>query len=127
MQNLKKNSRSQSRVRYCQQIIFVTLNGFKKKGAPPCSEQTISKWIECQSKSHEKYIPFLHTSYKNCKIQQPDLLFLFVLLAFTSAGIIFYKYLELHLKIPEKKAGSYHSCLSTFQKSKSDINLSMKY
>ena len=40
---------------------------------------------------------------KNCKRQPPDLLFLFVLLAFTSAGIIFHKFLELHSKISEKK------------------------
>ena len=39
---------------------------------------------------------------KNCKIQPPDLLFIFGLLGFTSAGIIFHKFLELHLKISEK-------------------------
>ena len=39
---------------------------------------------------------------KNCKIQPPDLLFLYGLLAFSSAGIIFHKFLELHSKISEK-------------------------
>ena len=39
---------------------------------------------------------------KICKIQSLDLLFLF-LLAFTSADIIFHKFLELHSKLSEKK------------------------
>ena len=39
---------------------------------------------------------------KNCKIQPPDLLFLYGLLAFTSAGIIFHKFLELLSKISDK-------------------------
>ena len=57
-----------------------------------------------QPKSNEKYIPFLHcissfvgTSYKNFEIQPPNLfLFFLFLLAFTSAGINFLKFLELH-------------------------------
>ena len=39
---------------------------------------------------------------KNFKVQPPDLLFLFGLLAFTSAGIIFHKFLELLSKISDK-------------------------
>ena len=41
---------------------------------------------------------------KICKIQPPHLLFLvvFVLLAFTSADIIFHKFLELHSTLSEK-------------------------
>ena len=39
---------------------------------------------------------------KICKIQPPDLLFLVVLLAFTSVEIIFYKFLELHSTLSKK-------------------------
>ena len=39
---------------------------------------------------------------KNFKVQPPDLLFLFGLLAFTSVGIIFHKFLELLSKISDK-------------------------
>ena len=45
-----------------------------------------------------RYINILLT--KNCKMQPPDILFLFVLLAFTLAGIIFHK--KLQSKISEK-------------------------
>ena len=40
-------------------------------------EWTISRWIEYQPKSYERYIPFLHciSSFEGtCKIQPPDLL-----------------------------------------------------
>ena len=40
---------------------------------------------------------------KICKINPLDLLFLIVLLAFTSADIIFHKFLELHSTLSEKK------------------------
>ena len=41
---------------------------------------------------------------KICKMQPPDLLFLvvFILLAFTSADIIFHKFLEFHSTLSEK-------------------------
>ena len=39
---------------------------------------------------------------KVCKIQPPDCLFLLFLLAFTSAGIIFHKSLELYSTVSEK-------------------------
>ena len=50
------------------------------------------------------YIVFqvLNVLIKVCKLQPPNLVFLFVLLAFTSTGIIFLKFLELHSKISEK-------------------------
>ena len=38
-----------------------------------------------------------------CKIQSLDLLFLVFLLAFTSADIIFQKFLELHSTLSEKR------------------------
>ena len=38
-----------------------------------------------------------------CKIEPPDLLFLIVFLAFTSADIIFHKFLELHSVLSVKK------------------------
>ena len=41
-----------------------------------------------------------------CKIQPQNLLFLVVLLAFTSANIIFHKYLELHSTLSEKRFSS---------------------
>ena len=60
----------------------------------------ISKWIEYQPKSKEKYKSFLHcissfegTPLKICKIQPPDLLFL-VVFTFTSADTTFHKNLE---------------------------------
>ena len=39
---------------------------------------------------------------KICKIQPPDLLFLFFLLAFTSAGIVFHKFLDFIQKYLKK-------------------------
>ena len=44
-----------------------------------------------------------YTSYKNLKIKPLDLLFLLLLLAFTSADINFYKFLEPHSTLSEKK------------------------
>ena len=44
-----------------------------------------------------------YTSYKNLKIKPLDLLFLLLLLAFTSADINFYKFLEPHSILSEKK------------------------
>ena len=46
---------------------------------------------------------FEGTFRKNCKIQSVDLLFLVVLRAFTSADIIFHKFLELQSTLSEKK------------------------
>ena len=43
---------------------------------------------------------------KICKIQPPDLYFLLFLLTFTSADIIFHKFLELHSTLSEKKFSS---------------------
>ena len=40
---------------------------------------------------------------KNCKIRPSDPLFLLILLAFTSADIIFHKNFELHSTLTEKK------------------------
>ena len=40
---------------------------------------------------------------KICKTDPPDLLFLIVFLAFTSADIIFHKFLELHSVLSVKK------------------------
>ena len=40
---------------------------------------------------------------KICKIEPPDLLFIVVLSAFTSADIVFHKFLDLHSTLTEKK------------------------
>ena len=108
-------------VRDCQQISFVMLNKFcllskppTPSPSPPCPSQAIANWIEYQPKLNEKYITTFFTLYfkfwryilliKICKIKLPDQIFYFFLflLAFTSAGIIFLKLLEFHLKISEK-------------------------
>ena len=66
--------------------------------------------IEYQPKSNEKYIPFLHCIssfegpfYKNLQDSHQVFHFFLFLLAFTPAGIIFGKFLELHSIICEKK------------------------
>ena len=76
----------------------------------PCSSWTMSRWIEYQPKSNEKYMPFLQTwkvlLIKICKIQPLALLllyFLLLLLAFTSADIIFHHFLELRSEKKKKK------------------------
>ena len=40
---------------------------------------------------------------KICKIESPDILFLVVFISFTSADIIFHKFLELHSVLSVKK------------------------
>ena len=69
-------------------------------------------------KSNGKYMPYLHCIsspiyivfqvlkellIKSCKIRPSDPLFLLILLAFTSADIIFHKNFELHSTLTEKK------------------------
>ena len=56
---------------------------------------------------------FEGTFRKNCKIQSVDLLFLVVLRAFTSADIIFHKFLELQSTLSEKKK-DFHQKVSFF-------------
>ena len=73
---------------------------------------SITRWIVYQTKSNEKYMSFLHyissfegTSYKNLKDRATNQIFylLLYLLPFTSADIIFYKSLEHHSILSEKK------------------------
>ena len=77
----------------CWVAVLVKQSGFVKKTPHPLFLMDNIKMDRIPTKLNEKYIPFLHfissfefTSYKICKIQPPDLLFLF-LLDFASAGI----------------------------------------
>ena len=97
-----------------QQITFVTLNvtkilSVKQPSHPPVLNGQYQDGQNANQNQMGNRCPFyiifqvlkvLHI--KICRIKPPDLLFL-VFLGFTSADIIFHKFLELHLTLSEKK------------------------
>ena len=60
-------------LRDCQQITLITRYRFyplSKPSPTPCSQWIISKWIEYQPKSNEKYMPF-YTVFEVLKVYMP--------------------------------------------------------
>ena len=102
-------------VRDCWQITFVTLNGFclLKNPHPPVLNRQYQDWYNIPTKIKWKiyalftlYFKFWwYTSYKNLKIKPLDLLFLGAFISFyiQHADNNFYKFLELHSTLYEKK------------------------
>ena len=94
-------------LRDCWQITFVTPDGFcllSNKNPTPLFLTDNIKTDRILSKNF--YIVFQVLKVlliKICKIQSLDLLFLFVFISFSISRYHFYKFLELHSTLSEKK------------------------
>ena len=100
-------------IRGCQEITSVTFNRFcPLSNSPPLFLMENKKMDTNQNQMKNTcsfYIVFQLSKellIKICKIKPQDLLFLFVLLAFTSADIIFHKYLKLYSPYQKRRFSS---------------------